>query len=788
MILLALARFLYRTPWSTGMAFLGVMLGVTSIAGVHLISASIASQLDALIPSQLAVYSHFLHREDLSAQQYFALRQQWREGQLPNVEELAPLIDETTVIEGSEVRVIGVDLLSGLGMGVLAEAGEAGREITGDLTSNADLWRGVWVDSSIQSLQSVPINGVINAPPGTAIADIGVAQDLLGWSAEQLSYVGVVYRSNWQDMVDIGEHILPGFAAGFPLQQTAHTPPGWTALSLSAQHPASSFGKSVLFNISALGLLALLVAWFLIYQVAVSWLRRLWQVFERLYVLGVQWRYLQVTFVAMLLLLGLLAAIAGLFAGRALAILLYQLVLPSQVPDMPLDAWVIGKALVSALSVCGLGGGWAFRQARTTQTVGVVRLFLPAVLTAAVVAGVLADNTGLAGGFLSIAAVSLLAAWVVTPLLKWLARRSPGLPGPLLVRLSLREAIWYPRDMGVALAGLILAVATAIGVSLMVDSFRSDFERMLGQRLSYDLVVAGPAQDLQALQQVLLDLPEVRRVQSYRQDQLRVAGVPMHIVASRTDTLEMSRYDYARALAADEILISEQAARALDLGAGDVLPLGKVDFKVVKVFSSFGDVTPRLIVSQQAVLDVAGAGSVDALPLVSLSVDADNPAKLLNQLQAASDALDFQLQNEIRSLALDTFDRTFAITTALVLIALLVASIGIYIAVTALRLNRKAQMSVLSALGVTRLEVSGMDFALGFGIGAVAMLVAVPLGITLGWLLCDVINPRAFGWTVHLQLTASALLTPVMWGLLAASAAGLIRVGRQEQTMPRESQ
>ena len=59
MIVLALWRFLMRTPWSTFVAVLGVALGVTSIVSVHLISANIAVRLDALIPSQLAGYSHF---------------------------------------------------------------------------------------------------------------------------------------------------------------------------------------------------------------------------------------------------------------------------------------------------------------------------------------------------------------------------------------------------------------------------------------------------------------------------------------------------------------------------------------------------------------------------------------------------------------------------------------------------------------------------------------------------------------------------------------------------------
>ena len=65
MIALALLRFLARTPWSTAMALIGMALGVTSIVSVHLVSASISSRLDGLVPGALAEYSHYLHRDKL---------------------------------------------------------------------------------------------------------------------------------------------------------------------------------------------------------------------------------------------------------------------------------------------------------------------------------------------------------------------------------------------------------------------------------------------------------------------------------------------------------------------------------------------------------------------------------------------------------------------------------------------------------------------------------------------------------------------------------------------------
>ena len=135
----------------------------------------------------------------------------------------------------------------------------------------------------------------------------------------------------------------------------------------------------------------------------------------------------------------------------------------------------------------------------------------------------------------------------------------------------------------------------------------------------------------------------------------------------------------------------------------------------------------------------------------------------------------------LREEAFAIFDQTFAITTVLIVLAMLVASIGIYVAVTAIRLNKRTQSELMTGLGVNRWELVGMDFALGFGIGVVAVLMALPLGVAFGWILCSVVNPRAFGWTVELQFSWSALMQPALWGLAAAACAGLLSLGRRDE-------
>jgi ABC-type antimicrobial peptide transport system permease subunit len=59
-------------------------------------------------------------------------------------------------------------------------------------------------------------------------------------------------------------------------------------------------------------------------------------------------------------------------------------------------------------------------------------------------------------------------------------------------------------------------------------------------------------------------------------------------------------------------------------------------------------------------------------------------------------------------------------------------------------------------------------------LGVHAVLVALPLGLVIGWLLCGVLNPRAFGWSIPFGVSAEALLVPAALGLVGALLAGAL--------------
>jgi putative ABC transport system permease protein len=68
-------------------------------------------------------------------------------------------------------------------------------------------------------------------------------------------------------------------------------------------------------------------------------------------------------------------------------------------------------------------------------------------------------------------------------------------------------------------------------------------------------------------------------------------------------------------------------------------------------------------------------------------------------------------------------------------------------------------------------------------LGLAAGLLALPLGVALAWLLTTVINRRAFGWTLELEVTVGPLLGGLLLALIAATLAGLL-AGRRAGDPP----
>lgn len=137
----------------------------------------------------------------------------------------------------------------------------------------------------------------------------------------------------------------------------------------------------------------------------------------------------------------------------------------------------------------------------------------------------------------------------------------------------------------------------------------------------------------------------------------------------------------------------------------------------------------------------------------------------------------------MRQNALDVFDRTFAITVALQLLATLVAFIGILSTLMSLQLERTREIGILRANGMTRGQLWRMSLLETGLIGSSAGLLAIPTGFLLAVILIYIINLRSFGWTLDLLLQPEQFVRAFGVAVIAALLAGLYpawRLGKME--------
>jgi putative ABC transport system permease protein len=128
---------------------------------------------------------------------------------------------------------------------------------------------------------------------------------------------------------------------------------------------------------------------------------------------------------------------------------------------------------------------------------------------------------------------------------------------------------------------------------------------------------------------------------------------------------------------------------------------------------------------------------------------------------------------DLRASILRVFDETFAVTTVLLLIALVIAALGITTTLTVLVLERSRQLNTLFAIGAGFGQIRAMIFWEAAFMVAAGEQGGIVCGFILSYLLVYVINRQSFGWTFLYGVDWAALGMSLPLIILTALAAAL---------------
>lgn len=588
-------------------------------------------------------------------------------------------------------------------------------------------------------------------------------------------------------------------------------------------------------NLAAMALLALLVGLFLVYNTAMFTVLQRRALFARMRLIGTSGRVLLRMTLSEILVLALVGTLLGLLLGVALGQGLVHLVtrtiddlyFTTTVTAFLIDPWSLLKgaglglagslaaALPPAIEAARTEPAEALSTRGLERRAGHVSSWLAAagLGLVAIGAGTMAwpsDSLLLAyiGMFAAVVGATLLVPSGVRLLTALWAAPLTGLGA--LAQLANREVARSLSRTGPAVAALAVAVATTISVGLMINSFRTAVVDWLDQTLQADLYLSSEVEGQQDLMRDLPeDLPErlgeipgvtgvveAQRVtvRAPQTDGPAVAHpLPREIsvlVLGGTPTLR--GFDLKAALGpaplerwrrGEGLLISEPLSTRTGLAPGDTLVLrtaeGVTQFTVLGVFHEYGAGTGLISMTSTLYRAHWGEPQIDSIGIEA--ADGVDLEALRSRVQTELNALAgderpppvLTSTAEIRTLSLEIFDRTFAITDVLRLLSVIVAFVGIVSALMALQLERGRELAMLRVIGATPGQIRRVVLAQTALLGLFAGLLAIPLGVGMGWILVEVVNLRAFGWTMPFRLDGGLLLSAVVLAVIAALAGGV---------------
>lgn len=824
-------KYVWRQKWQSGLLILGILLGVAVVIAVDYANESSKKALELSSQSITGKSTHqIISSSDPIDEQIFV--KMIRTGLITSA---APIIEgyvNVLSLEGQPLQILGIDPLLDLpfrnfydlkdnGQNKLLETISLPNQIilskTFALANNIEL--GDQIEISYQGRKKiVDVSGLVisddplnnNSLQGLIITDISTAQELLN-KRGILDRIEIIENDNTK--IEELKKIIPD---GLLLSNVSEK-------NAQLGNLASAFQ----INLTALSLLALVVGLFLIYNTMT------FSVLQRRELIGVLrslgfYRseiFSMILFeAAIIAMLGtFLGIIFGLFLGRQTVGLILQTindlyyVTTVKSVGLPLVS-IIKGALLGLLATIFVTIPPAYAATRVRPRIAIIRSGLETKTRITIqklfLAGILFFGLGtllllpifsslwlaFLATFFIVLGFSIMTAVLLNKLLPGLSNLLKDLFG-LFPGMAARELYRSLSRTSVAIASLMVAVSVTMGMTIMIDSFRSTVNSWLTETLTGDIYISIPDQfsnrSVAKIDDHILSIvekyPGIKRIETLYTTigQTNLGEIQINVITN--DNIGFERLfinqvtadkDIWSGLQNNEVLISEPLANRFGLKAGQSLKIntseGLQDFKIIAIFYDYASSQGHLIMSNSTYDKYFNTTGVTAVSIILSNHNQISKAvKDLQSMVALADQKVIIRDNRtLRNDALEVFDRTFAITNALRFIATLVSIIGILSAVLLIIVERRKEFGILKALGTKAGDLWKLILTETGLMGFFAGLFAIPTGIVISLILVYIINLRSFGWTIQFRFNWLAITQTLIIAIVSASLAGIYPVIR----------
>jgi putative ABC transport system permease protein len=372
-----------------------------------------------------------------------------------------------------------------------------------------------------------------------------------------------------------------------------------------------------------------------------------------------------------------------------------------------------------------------------------------------------------------------------------------------LVRLASQHLARSLHRNAVTIAALAVAAAMTVSVSVMIHSFRASVITWLGQTLVADLFIAPAANEIAGLTSFIpsnavewvRNDPRVKELATFRE-----IAVPWGEKTANLAVIDgnaRGAFDFVRGLdgARDQfhktgmVAVSESFSTRHGTEPGDTLelssPKGAAKFTVVGVIKDFTRDSGLVMIERSNFAEYWDDERLHSLS-ITLKVPSATAALGADFRRTFSHDGEFSIYTnaDLRQRVLEIFDQTFAVTSVLRTIAVVVAIAGVFLSLTTLVLEREREIGVLRSQGASQGQIQCLILYEAAMVGLLASVIGVVCGASMAMILTWVINKAFFGWTIELRYPLDVLLTTPFWMIPAALFAAWIPSRRASRIPP----
>ncbi|MCA8981943.1 MAG: FtsX-like permease family protein [Planctomycetes bacterium] len=413
-----------------------------------------------------------------------------------------------------------------------------------------------------------------------------------------------------------------------------------------------------------------------------------------------------------------------------------------------------------------------------------------------------------------LAALCLLATMLVlsAPIVDFVSGIGPRVGARFVAPLRLAQAaLESGRRRAAWAAGAVgVAVALAVSMTTMVGSFRSSVLEWTEQSLSADLNVQSLSTASGAhaggldeeVVQAAIRVFGAEAVDRFHQATARVNGEAVALAGASMDVVarhggvpfldgRASRDVFAEAVARHGAIVNEPFMRRFDLGRGDFVrleaPGGVIEREIVGVYRDYSGHTGRVVLG----FDEFHALYPDTVAhslAIFLHDDVDPAAARARFLAELGGRFELLVRNqrELQAEVLRVFERTFAVTIALQLVASVVAALAVVTVLGALVQERRRELAVLRSVGASQSQLAAVVLGESLLLGLAGALGGALIGLVVGWVLVAVVNLQSFGWSLAFAPPMGAVLITAGAVIPACLFAGVLPAWSVAVHAPRE--